>query len=80
VSLGLVGTTGVVQGIAFASEEAENPPCPADLDGDGLVTARDFWMFVRYYRYSDSRADVNGDGRVNFNDFYAFFEAYFHGC
>lgn len=80
VSLGLVGNAGVIQGLAFATDEEAPPPCPADLDGDGSITGRDFWLFVKYYYRRDSRADINGDGRVNYHDFYAFFEAYFRGC
>jgi len=49
-------------------------PCPADIDGDGVVTVRDvFELFKAFWSTPDSPswnpdADLNGDGVVNWYD------------
>ena len=60
-------------------------PCPADLNGDGVVDDSDFVMFADQYAYLDCadpampgycRADLNGDGIVDDSDFVLFAQAY----
>lgn len=76
VSLGQVGNDGPIQGLAIVAEEVAEPPCVADINGDGVVNGRDFWRFIKYLRRRDSRADLNGDGRVNWHDLIVFIDAY----
>ncbi|MFO0861068.1 MAG: hypothetical protein U0570_10955 [Phycisphaerales bacterium] len=60
-------------------------PCPADLNGDGLVEDADFSLFAGAYNILDCAdpampagcpADVNGDGFVDDADFVLFVSAY----
>jgi hypothetical protein len=64
---------------------AEPPPCPGDLNGDGVVDDSDFQIFVPQYNILDCSdpsmpdncsADLNGDGVVDDGDFQIFVVAY----
>jgi len=61
------------------------PPCPADLDADGLVQDSDFVVFIAAYNTLDCAdvampfecpADLNADGFVDDSDFVLFVQAY----
>ena len=53
-------------------------PCPADLDGDGMVTSMDFFNFLTAF-FSGS-ADFNGDGVTSSQDFFDYIVAFFTPC
>ena len=43
-------------------------PCPADIDGDGLVNITDFLALLAAWGQSGVPEDINGDGIVNIGD------------
>ncbi len=65
---------------AFNIHNRQEPPCPADLDGDGFVTGDDFQLFVEWFEDGDLRADFDGDGFLSGDDFAAFVAAFEAGC
>ncbi|MCC5787063.1 MAG: hypothetical protein JJU33_10225 [Phycisphaerales bacterium] len=56
------------------------PTCPPDLNGDGVVDADDFFLFLSLFAAGDSRADFNNDGVIDADDFFAFLSAFAAGC
>ena len=56
------------------------PPCPADLDGDGMLTLGDFLAFQNLFDAGDPLADFDGDGDLTIFDFLAFQNAFDDGC
>ena len=52
-------------------------PCPADLNGDGMLNFFDVSLFLQGY---NTGADYNGDGSTNFFDVSAFLTDYNAGC
>ncbi|MCC5786138.1 MAG: hypothetical protein JJU33_05510 [Phycisphaerales bacterium] len=60
-------------------EEAA-PTCPPDLNGDGVVDADDFFLFLQLFADGDPRADFNNDGVIDADDFFAFLAAFAAGC
>ncbi|TVS09408.1 MAG: hypothetical protein EA423_00155 [Phycisphaerales bacterium] len=56
------------------------PSCPADLTGDGVVDADDFFLFLQLFAAGDSRADFNNDGVIDADDFFAYLSAFADGC
>jgi predicted outer membrane repeat protein len=56
------------------------PPCKADLDGDGVLTAADFRAFQNAFAAMDPIADCDGDGRFTIFDFLAYINAFAAGC
>lgn len=76
---GFYGTTlSVVPASAWFHADA--PPCPADLNGDGVVDFFDVQSFLNAYASADAAADFNEDGSINFFDLQAFLNAYAAGC
>ncbi len=55
-------------------------PCPADLNGDGVVDADDFFLFLQLFADGDSRADLNADGVIDADDFFAYLALFAGGC
>ncbi|MCC5785873.1 MAG: SBBP repeat-containing protein [Phycisphaerales bacterium] len=86
LSTNFVGRNNSFQGglmDAFLLKLAPDPGCPADLNGDGVVDADDFFLFLQLFAAGDPRADFNGDGVIDANDFFAFlaaFAAFAPGC
>ncbi|TVS05121.1 MAG: hypothetical protein EA423_06995 [Phycisphaerales bacterium] len=77
------GTGGVVQGnfsIVKLITEGGAPNCPPDLNGDGVVDADDFFLFLQLFAAGDPRADFNNDGVIDADDFFAFLNAFAQGC
>ncbi|MCL4741097.1 MAG: hypothetical protein KJZ54_02750 [Phycisphaerales bacterium] len=75
--------TARVARLAFAPEDSAAdaaPPCPADLDGDGLLTGEDLLLFQGAFLAGGPEADFNCDGVVNTLDFVAFLNAFTAGC
>ncbi|MGD1917167.1 MAG: GC-type dockerin domain-anchored protein [Phycisphaerales bacterium] len=58
----------------------ESDPCPADIDGDGLLTIFDFLTFGTLFDAGDPLADFDGDGELTFFDFLDFQTAFGEGC
>ncbi|MCC5785532.1 MAG: hypothetical protein JJU33_02390 [Phycisphaerales bacterium] len=56
------------------------PTCPADLNGDGVIDADDFFLFLSLFASGDSRADINGDGVIDADDFFGYLALFAAGC
>ncbi|MCC5786010.1 MAG: dockerin type I repeat-containing protein [Phycisphaerales bacterium] len=56
------------------------PTCPPDLNGDGVVDADDFFLFLQLFAAGDLRADFNNDGVIDADDFFEFLNAFAAGC
>ncbi len=54
--------------------------CPADLDGDGVLTLFDFLAFQNLFDAGSPEADFDGDGALTLFDFLAFQNAFDAGC
>ncbi len=54
--------------------------CPADLNGDGVVDADDFFLFLQWFAAGDPRADMNGDGVLDADDFFEYLALFAQGC
>jgi hypothetical protein len=55
-------------------------PCPADIDGDGVVNVNDFLALLAAWGPNPGHpADINGDGTVGVNDFLELLAAW-GGC
>lgn len=48
--------------------EIATKPCPADLNGDGIVDSADLGIFLWFWGSSPSDGDFNGDGVVDSSD------------
>ncbi len=57
-----------------------DPPCPADLNGDGVVDADDFFLFLQWFADADPRADINNDGVIDADDFFDYLSLFAAGC
>ena len=55
-------------------------PCPADLNGDGVLNFFDVSVFLNAYSNQNPIGDFNGDGQFNFFDISAYLSAYSAGC
>ncbi len=76
-----VGTDGAIimaNALVYAAEGV--PDCPPDLNGDGVVDADDFFLFLQFFADGDPRADFNNDGVIDADDFFAFLTAFAAGC
>jgi len=58
----------------------ESDPCPADYNGDGVVSFPDVGLFLSAFSSGDPAADFNGDGVVSFPDVGLFLAAFSAGC
>jgi hypothetical protein len=63
-----------------ASVWLDNPPCPADFNGDHVASVQDIFDFLAAWFASDPRADFNGVGGVTVQDIFDFLAAWFAGC
>ena len=66
--------------VALDSIAVIEPPCPADLNGDGMLNFFDVSVFLAAIGNQDPAADFNNDGMVNFFDISAFLAAFNVGC
>ncbi len=55
-------------------------PCPADLNGDGVLNFFDVSIFLNAFNAMNPIADFNNDGVFDFFDVSAFLAAYNAGC
>ena len=58
----------------------ESEPCPADIDGNGMVNLDDLDAFVTAFLSSEAAADMDGNGTINLDDLDAFIAAFTAGC
>lgn len=54
--------------------------CRPDLNGDEVVDADDFFLFLQLFAAGDPRADFNNDGVIDSNDFFIFLNQFHLGC
>lgn len=52
----------------------------ADLNGDGVLDAEDFFLFLQWFANSDLRADINFDNNIDADDFLEFLDLFAQGC
>ncbi len=75
-----------VQGVATVNADgnivgtAPVPDCPADINGDGIIDADDFFGFLDLFVADDDRADFVDDDVIDADDFFAFLDAFVDGC
>ena len=71
-----------IQAFAIDGDGAPCDPggCPADLDGDGVLTIFDFLAFQTAFDNMEAVADFDGDGAFTIFDFLAFQTAFDAGC
>ena len=77
VRVGAYGSTGFGTGTLTVTPGATTcaPPCPADLDGNGIVNGADLGIVLGNWGNSGA-GDINGDGVVNGADLGAILGAY----
>ena len=73
------GDTIFANALIYAADSAGGT-CPPDLNGDGVVDADDFFLFLQLFADGDLRADFNNDGVIDADDFFAFLSAFAAGC
>ncbi len=56
------------------------PPCPADLDDNGVLNFDDIDAFVSAFLAADPLADCDGTGVLNFDDIDCFVASFLDGC
>ncbi|MCC5787208.1 MAG: matrixin family metalloprotease [Phycisphaerales bacterium] len=66
--------------LTVTSCEDPAPACPADLNGDGVVDADDFFLFLQLFAAGDPAADINGDGVIDADDFFEYLGLFAQGC
>ncbi len=54
--------------------------CRPDLNGDEVLDADDFFLFLQYFAAGDLRVDFNSDGVLDANDFFIFLNQFHLGC
>lgn len=55
-------------------------PCPADLNGDGLLDLSDVSLFIDAFAAQDLAADLNDDGLLDLSDVGLFVSLFLAGC
>ncbi len=56
------------------------PQCPADIDGNGVLDAGDFFAYLDLFAAGDPDADLTGNGVIDANDFFAYLDLFAAGC
>ncbi|MBL4809102.1 MAG: S8 family serine peptidase [Phycisphaerales bacterium] len=70
-----------VDNIAVTMDFIDEPdPCPADINGDGVLDFFDISAFLSAFGANDPISDFNGDGAWDFFDISAFLSAFSSGC
>ena len=54
--------------------------CPADIDGDGDLDAKDFFAYLDLFANGDDGADIDGDGDIDAEDFFGYLDLFAQGC
>ncbi|RNC81839.1 MAG: hypothetical protein ED559_08665 [Phycisphaera sp.] len=76
---GLVGG-GVLDAHGALLEHTEEPPCPADMNDDDMLSPTDFTAWVIAYQDGDFSADQNRDRYLTPSDFTAWITNFNIGC
>ncbi len=71
-------TTGFVE--AAFGQGSDEPPCPADTNGDGMLTPADFSAWIAAFNAMSPECDQNGDSLCTPADFSAWIANYNAGC
>ena len=66
--------------ITYLDNVAMTPPCPADTNGDGMLTPADFTAWIAAFNAQSTACDQNGDGSCTPADFTAWIANYNAGC
>lgn len=61
-------------------EHMSEPPCPADMNDDNVLSPADFTAWVMEYQAGDFSADQNRDRYLTPTDFTAWIQNYSNGC
>jgi|GEM_PF-2834501 len=69
-----------VNSIVLCFDPNCEPPCPADINGDGVLDNADISAFVTAFLGANPIADFNGDGLIDNGDIGAFVAAFLAGC
>lgn len=56
------------------------PPCPADVNGDGVIDNGDIGNFISLFLAQDPQVDFTGDGVIDNGDISGFVNAFLAGC
>ena len=56
------------------------PDCPADVNGDGVVSPADFNAWINAFNSNAPECDQNGDGLCTPADFNAWIANFNNGC
>ncbi|MCC5786480.1 MAG: VCBS repeat-containing protein [Phycisphaerales bacterium] len=89
VDLGDLNGNGRLEATHAISSGADNTPvfengcvdiCIADINGDGVVDADDFFAFLALFAAGDLQADINGDGVIDADDFFEYLALFAAGC
>lgn len=73
-------TIGQRMAQAYLDESAFGPPCPGDMDGNGVHNIDDITAFVSAFMAGDPEGDFTGDGVHNVDDIDAFVAAFMAAC
>ncbi|MCC5787123.1 MAG: hypothetical protein JJU33_10530 [Phycisphaerales bacterium] len=81
----LVASEPLPQGLAYRLVYAPNQvrlnvTCIADINGDFVIDADDFFAFLSLFAAGDPQADINDDGVIDADDFFAFLALFAAGC
>ena len=65
---------------AGAAAAAAISQCPADITGDGVLDADDFFAYLDLFAAGDPGADITGNGVIDADDFFAYLDLFAAGC
>ncbi len=72
---------GLVYRLVYAPNQVRlNVTCIADMNGDFVIDADDFFEFLSLFAAGDPQADINEDGVIDADDFFAFLSLFAAGC
>ncbi|NEQ52907.1 MAG: hypothetical protein F6K11_22670 [Leptolyngbya sp. SIO3F4] len=66
--------------IDLGAYEAQPPDCPADVNGDGMLSPTDFTAWIAAFNSNAPECDQNGDGACTPTDFTAWISNFNAGC
>lgn len=65
---------------AYIADSVFGAPCPADLDGNGMLDLDDVGLFAAAFTSGNLAADLSGDGVLNLDDVNSFAAIFAAGC